>query len=100
MAVIWFLRLLCLAFALMLRGWLRATSIILCGTSLVPYVDAMLFLQSGYVHLASSRLLGLVQGLLAFGLVLLGRDDARSIKTDGIDIYGYAVAQVLGIKRC
>ena len=49
------------------------------------------------MHLASSRLLGLVQGLLAFGLVLLGRDDARSIKTDGIDIYGYAVAQVLGI---
>ena len=37
--------------------------------------------------------------ILTLALVLLCCDIARSIEADGIDINGYAVAQVLGIER-
>ena len=57
----------------------------------------MLFLQSSDVHLAGSRLLGLVHGLLALGLVLLSSDITGGVQADGVYIDRNAVGQVLAV---
>ena len=57
----------------------------------------MLFLQSSDVHLAGSRLLGLVHGLLALCLVLLSSDITGGVQADGVYIDRNAVGQVLAV---